>query len=147
MRNIKTDSVLERTFRTAEKLDDVVLEEKELEFLYQSGNDYYFMDHTTYDQFPLSSERVGDTAKYLLENLVVAGLSYNDEIVKVMLPNFIVAQIVETEPGIRGDSSRSGNKPAKIQTGAVVQVPLFINSEDWIKIDTRSGEYVERVQK
>ena len=147
MRNIKTGSMLERTFKTADKLEDVALEEKELEYLYHDGQDYCFMDHASYEQVHLSEADVGDAAKFLLENLALSGLCYNNKIVKVNLPNFITARIVETEPGIKGDSSRAGTKPAKIETGATIQVPLFINTDDWVKIDTRSGEYVERAQK
>ncbi len=146
LRNLKNNTVIERTFKTADKLEDIPLEEKELEFLYVSGDEYHFMDHTTYDQVFLSSEEVGDVRKFLLENLIVTGLSCDGKIVKVILPNFISARIAETEPGIKGDSSRAGTKPAKIETGTVVQVPLFINIDDWVRIDTRSGEYVERVK-
>lgn len=147
LRNVKTDSVIERTFRTADKLEDVFVEERPMEFLYASGNDYHFMDHTTFEQMAVSRDDVGAPAKFLLENLEVTGLYYNHQILKIILPNFIVAKIMETEPGIRGDSSRAGTKPAKIETGTTVQVPLFISGDDWIKIDTRTGEYVERVQQ
>ncbi|MCR4338220.1 MAG: elongation factor P [Candidatus Omnitrophica bacterium] len=147
LKNVKTDAVLERTYRSSERLEEVTLEERELEYLYQSGETYHFMDHTTYEEVALPASVVGDGAKFLLEGLEVTGLCHNHQIFKVVLPNFIVAQILESEPGIRGDSSRSGGKPAKIQSGATIQVPLFINVDDWVKIDTRTGTYVERVQK
>ncbi|HOY10721.1 MAG TPA: elongation factor P [Candidatus Omnitrophota bacterium] len=146
MRNLKTGNVIERTYKTADKLEDITLEEKELEYLYHSGDHFCFMDHTTYEQVSMTDEEVGEAEKFLLESLIVAGLSYNDKIVKINLPNFVIAKITETEPGIKGDSSRSGTKPAKIETGTVVQVPLFINVDDWVKIDTRTGVYVERVK-
>lgn len=147
LKNLKTDAVLERTYRTADELEDVPLEERELEYLYHSGEAYCFMDHDNYEEVSISQKMLGDSSNFLLENLSVTGLYNNNNLVKVILPNFIVAQIVESEPGIRGDSTKSGNKPAKIQTGATIQVPLFINTEDWVKIDTRNGQYVERVQK
>ena len=147
MKSLRDDSVLERTFRTADKLDDVVLEERELEYLYQTGDELYFMDHTTYEEVPIPQSLLGDSARFLLVNLTVNGISYNNKIIKVTLPNFITCQVAASEPGIRGDSTKSGSKPARIQTGATVPVPLFINVDDWIKIDTRTGQYVERVQR
>jgi elongation factor P len=147
LKNLKNDGVLERTFRTADKLEDVQLEENELEFLYQSGDGFHFMDHATYEELVLTQAELGEVTKFLLENLEVSGLVHNHKVIKVVLPNFIEAQIISTEPGLRGDSTRSGTKPARIATGTIIQVPLFINNEDWVKIDTRSGGYVERVQK
>ena len=147
LRNLNTDNLNERTFKTADKLDDVVLDENELEFLYQSGEFFHFMDHTTYEEVVILEAKLGDASKYLLENIVVTGLIFEKKVVKIILPNFITAEIVETEPGIKGDSSRAGNKPAKIETGTTVQIPLFVNMGDWIKMDTRTGQYVERVQK
>ncbi len=147
LKNIRTDAVLERTFRTADKLEDVPLEERELEYLYNDGETYHFMDHHSYEQVAIPAKEVGADANFLLENLVVTVLGDHGRILKLILPNFITTQITETEPGIRGDSTRSGNKPARIVTGASIQVPLFINIGDWVRIDTRSGQYVERVQK
>lgn len=147
LKNIKTDAVLERTFRTADSLEDVPLEERELEYLYHSGEAYCFMDHDNYEEVSIRQELLGRGTDFLLENLGVTGMYHNDKIIKVILPNFIVAKIIESEPGIRGDSTKSGTKPAKIETGATIQVPLFINPDDWVKIDTRNGQYVERVQK
>jgi len=146
-RNLETDAVLERTFRSSDKLDDVNLDEKDLEFLYSSGDDYYFMDHTTYEQVLITKEHLGDVRLFLKENLEVRGTFLGPQLLKITLPTFIQFQIAETEPGIRGDSSRAGTKPAKIETGAMIQVPLFVNTSDWVKIDTRSGSYVERVLK
>ena len=105
------------------------------------------MDHNTYEQIELSSEDVGEGAKFLLENLTVTGLSLGKRILKVILPIFIIAKITQTEPGIRGDSTKAGTKPARIETGTTIQVPLFVGIDDVVKIDTRSGQYVERVKK
>lgn len=147
MKSLTTDSVLERTFRTSEKLDDVFIEEREIEFLYSDGTALHFMDHSNYEEVAVPRELLGDGEKFLLENLTVTGMAYENKIVKVILPNFIITRIIESEPGIRGDSTRSGNKPAKISTGATVGVPLFINVGDEVKIDTRNGQYVERVNR
>lgn len=147
LKNVLTNSVIARTFRTADRLDDVDIEERDLEYLYQSGDSYHFMDHSTYEEVVISSENLGDVSKFLLENLTAIGLCHNHSVLKIVLPNFIEAKIVETEPGIKGDSTRAGTKPAKIETGTTILVPLFVNTDDWVKIDTRSGQYVERVQK
>ncbi|MDP2653869.1 MAG: elongation factor P [Candidatus Omnitrophota bacterium] len=147
MKNLKTSSVIERTFRSAEKLDDIPLDEKRLEFLYRSGDEFHFMDHESYEQMVVPHELLGDNDRFLLENLQVTGLFHEHRVLKVILPNFITTEIVGTETGVRGDSTRAGTKPATIQTGASIQVPLFINIGDRIKIDTRTGDYVERVQR
>ncbi len=148
MRNIKTDATLERTFRSADRLEDVVLEEQKMQFLYAAAGQYHFMNLINYDQVELPEAVVGgDVAKFLLENLEVIGVIYQNNVLRVMLPNFIEAEITYAEPGVKGDSSRSGTKPVGIATGAVVQVPLFINQGDWIRIDTRTGQYVERIQR
>lgn len=147
LKSLTTDSTLERTFRSAERLDDVFIEERELEYLYSSGDDLHFMDHTTYEEVTVPRSMLGDGDRFLLENLNVTGMVHENKILKVILPNFITTQVTESEQGIRGDSTRSGNKPAKIQTGASIGVPLFINVGDWIRIDTRTGQYVERVQR
>jgi len=147
LKNIRTDAVLERTFRTADKLDDVPVDEERLEYMYHSGGAHHFMNHDTYEQMEVTDEVLGDTAKFLLENLEVTGLISGGRVMKIVLPIFIEAEVVEAEPGIKGDSSRAGTKPVKIETGTTIQAPLFINQGDWIKIDTRSGQYVERIQK
>lgn len=147
LKNIKTDSVIERTFRSSERLDEVALEERRLQYLYRSGDSFHFMDHTSYEEVVVPKESLGEMDQFLLENMEVTGLAQGDKILKVMLPNFIVAKIVHTEPGYKGDSTRAGTKPGRIETGATIQVPLFINLDEWIKIDTRTGQYVERVQR
>ena len=147
LKNIMTDAVIERTFRSSDKLEEVTLEERRLQYLYRSGDSFHFMDHSSYEEVIVPRTNLGDMDKFLLENLEVTGLSQREQILKIILPTFIVAQIKQTEPGFKGDSTRAGTKPARIETGAAIQVPLFINIDDWVKIDTRTGEYVERVQK
>ena len=105
------------------------------------------MDQTSYEEVVIQEDELGDVPKFLLDNLEVTGVYHHHKILKVVLPTFIVAQVIETEPGFKGDSSRSGTKPATIITGATIQIPLFINKGDWVKVDTRTSEYVERVQK
>ncbi|OGX38777.1 MAG: elongation factor P [Omnitrophica WOR_2 bacterium RIFCSPLOWO2_12_FULL_50_9] len=147
VKNIKTGQVIERTFRSSDKLDDVPVDEKRLQNLYRSGDNVHFMDNSTYEEVVVPLETIGEDARFLQENLEVIGISYHNEVLKVVLPTFITAEVTHTEPGFKGDSTRSGTKPATIDTGAIVQVPLFINIGDHLKIDTRTGAYVERVQK
>ena len=147
LKNIRTDQVLERTYKTAEKLDDVLLEERKLQNLYRSGDSFHFMDCATYEEKVLSKEILGDSIKFLQDHLEVTGICHDNEVLKIVLPIFISAEIIQTEPGFKGDSSRAGTKPATIDTGMTVQVPLFVNIGDRIKIDTRTGFYVERVQQ
>jgi len=147
LKNLQNDAVIDRTFKTSDKLDDVPLEDRPLEYLYSTGSDYHFMDHSTFEEVVVSPETLGDTALFMPENLEVTGIFHNHRLLKIILPTFISVPVSHADPGLRGDSSKAGTKPAKIETGATVQVPLFVNTGDWIKIDTRSGEYVERVQK
>lgn len=149
LKNIKTDMVQEMTFRTSDKLEEAYLEEKNLSFQYCAGDMFHFMDTETYEEMTITRDQLGEAVKFLQDNMEVTAVCFKGRILKVILPNFIVTKITETEPGFKGDSSRAGNKPAKIDTGASVQVPLFINIGDWVKIDTRDGQgqYVERVNK
>jgi len=147
LKNLKTDQVLERTYKTADKLEDVQLEERKLQNLYRSGDSFHFMDNTNYEEVVVDKETVGDAIKFLQDNLEVIGIFSNKKMQKMLLPMFIEAEIVQTEPGFKGDSSRAGTKPATIDTGTMIQVPLFIEVGDFIKIDTRTGSYVERIKK
>ena len=147
LKNIKTDAVLERTFRTSESLDRVDLEQRKFQFLYRAGNDFHFMDQETFEEQILNADLLGYTVNFLKENEDVIVIMLDHKVLKIEIPNFIIATVVESEPGIKGDSSRSGTKPSKIDTGATVQVPLFIEVGEVIKVDTRSGIYVERVKK
>lgn len=147
LKNVRTPQTLERTFKTADKLEDVPVEERKLQCLYHADDSVHFMDLTTFEESVIPKSVIGDDLKFLQEQQEVVGLSHNNEILRIQIPTFIVAEITHTEPGFKGDSSRSGNKPATIDTGAIVQVPLFIEIGDKIKIDTRSGEYVERTKQ
>ena len=147
LKNVKTQQVLEKTFKTADKLDDIDLEERRLQHTYQSGEDYVFMDLNSYEEVNVPAAVIGDDVKFLQENLEVTGMCYEGEVLKINFPTFIIAEITQTEPGLKGDSSRSGTKPATIDAGANVLVPLFIDIGDHVKVDTRTGEYVERVKK
>lgn len=147
LKHIKTGNSIEKTFRASDKLEDVPLEEKRMQFLYVTGDAFHFMDQTTFEETVINRETLGDQVQYLLDNLEVKALCYAHQVLKLELPTFIMAKILETEPGFKGDTSRSGYKPAKIETNVIIQVPLFINRGDLVKIDTRTGEYVERVKE
>lgn len=145
LKNLLTGSVLERNFRSGEKFEPADVEVKQMQYLYKDGDMFVFMDTSTYDQVQIPSETIGDDAGFLAENLNVDVLFFQGRAVGVTLPNFIEQPVVETDPGFRGDTATGTTKPAKIATGATVNVPLFINVGDVIKIDTRTGEYLERV--
>ncbi len=147
IKNVKTGAALERTFRSSETLEDIPLEERRLQYQYNSGDMFHFMDLETFEQIDLPRSLVEDSVGFLQENLEVMGLSYHHQFLKITLPNFIIFEIKETEPGFKGDSTKSSGKPATLDTGAIVQVPLFINVGDLIKIDTRTGDYIERVKR
>ena len=147
LKNVKTQQVLKKTFKPVDKLDDVVLMEKKLQNLYQNGDSYHFMDCESYEETIVSKDILGDSIKFLQDDLQVTGICYNDDVLKIVLPIFITAEITHTEPGFKGDSSKAGTKPATVDTGTVIQVPLFVNKGDHVKIDTRTGFYVERVQR
>jgi elongation factor P len=147
LRNIKTEQVIERTFKTSERLEDVPLEERRMQNQYKSGNEFHLLDLTTYEQVVVKESFIGESARFLQDNLEVTCLCHDHDILRVELPTFISTEIIHTEPGIKGDSSRAGNKPATMDTGAAILVPLFINQGDRVKIDTRTGAYVERIQR
>ncbi len=147
LKNVKTQQVLKKTFKPVDKLEEVTLMEKKLQNLYQTGDSYHFMDCTSYEEITVSKDVLDDSIKFLQDNLEVTGICYNDDVLKIILPIFITAEITHTEPGFKGDSSKAGTKPATIDTGTVIQVPLFVNTGDRVKIDTRTGSYVERVQR
>lgn len=147
MKNMKTDLVLERTYRTAERLEEVPMEERKLQFSYKDGGEYHFIEQDTFEDVVVSKAQLGNAANFLQDNLHLAGVFCEHKLQKITLPNFIITQVKETEPGYKGDSSKAGTKAAVIDTGATIQVPLFISVDDWIKIDTRSEQYTERVQK
>ncbi len=145
LRNLLTGAVYDRNFRSGEKFEPANVEMKSMQYLYKEQDDFVFMDTSTYDQVHIPSTTIGEDANFLPENLVVEVLFFHDRAVGVTLPNFIEQAVTETDPGFRGDTATGTNKPAKISTGASVNVPLFINVGDIIKIDTRTGQYLERV--
>ena len=147
LKNIRTDAVLERTFRSADTLEDAPLERRKMQYTYAAGDEYHFMDQNTYEDTVISREILGDGFKYLKDDSIVEAILYNGSVVKAEMPTFIICKIIETDPGLKGDSSRAGYKPGKIDTGASVQIPLFIQVGETIKVDTRTGIYVERVNK
>ncbi|HHY97132.1 MAG TPA: elongation factor P [Firmicutes bacterium] len=145
LKNVKTGHVIERTFRAGEKLPRAHIDYREMQYLYSSDDDYYFMDTATYEQMTLNKEKLGDAVKYLKENMILGILMYEGAPIGVELPNFVDLKVVETDPGVRGDTAQGGSKPARLETGAVVQVPLFINTGDLIRVDTRTDQYLERL--
>ena len=145
LKNVMTGAVIEKTFSPTEKFEEAVIERREMQYLYNDGELYYFMDTETYEQIPLNYDKVEDAIKYIKENMIVTVKFYKGEAFSVESPTFVELEVVETEPGFRGDTATGGSKPATVETGAVIQVPLFINVGDKIKIDTRTGEYLERV--
>jgi elongation factor P len=144
LKHMRLGRVIDNTFRAGEKVELVDFEEKRMQFLYKDDR-YHFMDLDTYDQISLSAEEVGEARDFLKENTEVEILFIEDSPVTVELPNFIEIRIAKTDPGIRGDTASGGSKPATLETGAVIQVPLFLNEGDVVKVDTRSGDYLGRV--
>jgi elongation factor P len=147
MRNIKTGNVIERTYRSAETLEDVPLEERKMQYLYNADDMFHFMCQSTFEEVTVNRDQLGDLTDYLLDNMEVTGLVHDDKVLKIELPNFIVAQITESAPGVKGDSTKTDSKPAKIETGATIMIPFFVNVGEYVKIDTRNGQYVERVKR
>ena len=145
LRDIQAGHTLERTFQTDEKFARVRLDHRSMQYLYNDGNLYYFMDEENFEQMPLSAEQLGDAINYLKEGMSLGISSYQGELVGVELPITVELKVTDTDPGFKGDTATAGNKPAKLETGITIQVPLFINKEDVIKVDTRTGSYLERV--
>jgi len=145
LKKVLTGAVVDRTFRAGEKVNEVRLDRKVLQYLYGDGDLYHFMDTATYEQFAVSGKAIGDQVIYLKENLEVTGLFQGENILGVELPFFVELKVVEADPGVRGDTASGGSKPAKLESGATVNVPLFIEVGDTIKVDRRSNEYLERV--
>ena len=146
LKSLVTGNVIDRTFRSGEKVQTPELEEKTMQYLYHEGDTYHFMDSSTYEQFTLSGKLLGEDSNFLQENVEVMILFHNGQPIGVELPLFVELRIVQTEPGVKGDTASGGTKPATVETGAVIQVPLFLNEGDVIKVDTRTGEYIERAK-
>jgi elongation factor P len=147
MKSLISGRVIERTFSSDEKIKQPDFEEKQMQYLYNDGENYYFMDNESYEQITMTNEEVGDAALFMPENINVKVQFFNKKPIGVEIPNFVELEVVETVPGIKGDTVSGGSKPAKVSTGGTVTVPLFINEGDVIKIDTRDGSYIERVSK
>ena len=145
LKNVITGGVVEKTFRPTEKMPKAHIERKDYEYLYSDGDLYYFMDQESFEQMPLNAEQLGDSLKFVKENMVVKVLSYKGNVFGVEPPTFVELVVTETEPGFKGDTTTGATKPATLETGATIAVPLFVNQEDVIRVDTRTGEYMERV--
>jgi len=144
LKNVKTGAVVERTFNAGEKVPRAHLDQRQMQYLYESDGAFNFMDNETYEQIALNSDQLGDAARFLKENMSIGVLFFQGVVIGIDMPNSVELEVVETDPGIRGDTATGGTKPAKLETGYVVKVPLFINTGDVLRIDTRSGDYIER---
>lgn len=145
LRRLSDGAVIEKTFRAGEKIVEVKILARSMQFLYESNGLYYFMDEETYDQHPLNAELLKETIPYMKENITVKVLWYEEKPLWVEIPQFVELEVVRTEPGVRGDTATGGSKPAELETGATVQVPLFVNIGDVLKVDTSTGDYITRV--
>lgn len=146
VRNLKTGRVIERTFKSGDTVEGADVMDVEMQYVYNDGDAWYFMDPNTFEQIPASRAAVEEALPWIKEQDMCTVTLYNGSPLTVTPPNFVTLKIVETDPGVRGDTSGGGGKPAKLETGAVVRVPLFVNQDEVIKVDTRSGEYVSRVK-
>lgn len=144
LKNVETGSVVERTFNPKEKIEKAHIERRNMQYLYVQGDEYVFMDTQNYEQIMLTKEQLESNVKYLIEEMNITILYHKERAIGIELPNSVVLEVVETEPGIKGDTASGGSKPATMQTGLVIQVPFFINVGDKLKVDTRTGSYVER---
>ena len=145
LKNVRSGAVLERTYRADEKLEQAIIDKREMQYLYREGQHFVFMDTQTYDQLHVDEGALGDAVKYLKEGDSAILQMYGSDIVGVDLPAAVELTITNTEPGLQGDRSSAGRKPGTVETGVIVQVPLFVNTGDRIKVDTRTGEYLTRV--
>jgi len=144
LRDIRGGHTIERTFQAGEKFTRARLDRRAVQFLYSEGNLYYFMDSDTFEQSALDAELLGDALNYLKEGMSLEILSYKDVPISVELPNSVELEVVDTGPGFKGDTAQAGNKPAMLETGITIQVPLFVNNGDIVRVDTRTGQYWER---
>lgn len=144
LKNLRLGTVIDRTFREVERIEEAYIDQIHLQYLYQADGHYYFMNNETYDQFSVDKDILGDNIKYLKENLDISAYVHDEQIISVIFPSSITVKVTSTEQGIRGDTARSGNKPAIVETGLKVLVPLFVNSGDKIIVDTRTGRYSGR---
>lgn len=146
MKNLRTGATLDRTWNAGEKIEPARLERKVMQFLYSDGAEFYLMDMESFEQVTVDRKLIGDKEKYLKENTEVQVIIYKDEIVQLTAPDFMELIITETDPGFRGDTASGGSKPATLETGAVIRVPLFVNLGEKVRVDTRTDTYLERVK-
>ena len=146
LKNVVTGQVIENTFNPTDKYPEAVIERKQMQFSYRDGDIYYFMDMETFDMLPLNYDIVEEAMQFVKEEMDVTIQFYKGNAFSVEAPNFVVLEVTETEPGIQGDTSKAGNKPATLETGYNIQVPLFVNIGEKIRVDTRTGTYMERVK-
>ena len=144
IKNVISGAVTERTFNPTEKFENAFVERKEMEYSYNDGNLYYFMDLETYELIPIDESKLGDAFRFVKENMTCKVLSYKGNVFGIEPPNFVELQVTETEPGVKGDTATNVTKPATLETGAEIKVPIFINEGEMIRVDTRTGEYMER---
>ena len=144
LKNVITGAVVEKTFRPTEKMEKAHVERKDMQYSYTDGDLYYFMDQETFDMIPIGADKVGDSLKFVKEEMICKILSYKGEVFGIEPQTFVELQVTETEPGFKGDTATGATKPATLETGAVINVPLFINEGEMIRVDTRTGEYMER---
>ena len=146
LKSLLSGNVIDQTFRSGDRVDKPDLEEREMQFLYQTGDEFHFMDTQTYEQLFLTAEHLGESKDYLKENSVIKALFHNKRPIGVEVPMFVELKIVKSDPGIRGDTATGATKPATLESGAVIQVPLFVEEGDVVRIDTRTREYITRVK-
>ena len=144
LRNVVTGAVIEKTFSPTDKYPTAIVEKKDMQYLYSDGELYYFMDMESYEQTPIDADKLGDAFKFVKEEMMCKVVSYKGTVISVEPPMFVELEVTETEPGFKGDTAQGATKPATLETGAQIKVPLFINIGDVLKIDTRTGEYLER---
>jgi elongation factor P len=144
LKNLRTGAIFEKTFNVDEKVEKAHIERREMQFIYHEGDLYHFMDQETFDQIAIPKEKMGDVVNYLLDGSTATVLFYDKEIIGVEIPNSIIMKVVEAPPGFKGDTVSGGSKPAQLESGITVYVPLFVNTGDKVKVDTRTGKYVER---
>jgi elongation factor P len=148
LKNLITGNSMEKTYKSGEKIgEEANIDEREMVLIYSQGNSYTFMDNKNYEQIEITEEHVGEAKKFLTDNMNVEVLFFNDMPIEINLPNFVELQIVKTEPAVKGDTVSGATKPAELSTGCILNIPLFVNPDEWIVVDTRTGEYVERVKK
>jgi len=145
-RNLLTNQVLNKSFKSGDRLDEADFARRKGQFLYADGDQYHFMNTTNYDQITIPKDNLGDAALYLLEQMEVAVLFHNGQALSIEVPNFVVLEITHADPGVKGNTAAGATKPATLETGAVVNVPLFVEQGERVKVDTRTGEYVERAK-